>query len=781
MANEHVTKKRVITSNEVELLYAKSKVYIHPSKSKKDNLPGYLTLSRGGSVTNTNRDILLSFTPENQLNAEDSKVYQSVDIDDDLVNELSALKIGDNNKYTSNPQKQLKIVGKPSVSVLSGYSFSEPLSFIYSIQVRKPSLGFWYGSIIIHTKDGEKLPILFFHDDESESTQKHQKTLNQRFETFGEDGEVFWGGKEFMNILSKFINVEKSTIEPSVFLINPESSDLRNFSPFNKKQEPPKNAIENFKLPDINKFITNAKWKVLETVATFSARTKNQVVDIVEENAPPAFKSLIGKPEVKKISDEFDSARVYLAKWAAQVKEESEQAQKKFQIDDELYNRINNELGINSTNANILTPEEISLTSRRKKISKIEWEGFFDYSGRLSITSDEVKSRIFHGGLEDSIRTEAWLFLLDVFPWDSSREERETLRKSYESAYEEYKLKWVNDEEKRETDFWRDQKHRIEKDINRTDRQLLIFQNVKTHTKVPAQSGIERRAEGELNINEQSNDNGPSTDSEPETPDEDEDEDDFDVANIKNPHLFKMREILLTYNEYNVNLGYVQGMTDLLSPLYVKFQDESLTFWAFSKFMDRMERNFVRDQSGMKKQMLTLNELVSFMLPNLFKHLERCESTDLFFFFRMLLVWFKREFEWELVMSLWEILWTDIYSGQFHLFFALAVLSDNERIIKQNLQRFDEVLKYMNDLSMKMNLDDLLVRSELLFLRFRRIVDIIDRENSTRRLTEDVYSNEQGDAENNQIIKISPDLRELLSKKYPAQKEVERPEGVGGG
>lgn len=743
-------KKRILLSSEVELLYAKSKVYLHPTTSKKDNIVGYLTLSRGNNATNN--DILLSFTPESQLSTEELKIYAEVDVDD-LLMDLAALLLSGSTSSNSASIKPLRAVSKPPVSVLSSYSFSLPLSYIYSIQVRKPSVGWWFGSIIIHSRAGEKLPIVFFHDDESPSTIKHQKIRNQRFDPFNENGDVLWGGLEFINVLSKFANVEKSALEPSVILINPDSSDLRNFSPFGGQNKDKKNevAAEPFKLPDVNKFLANAKWKVLETVATFSTKARTQVLDIVEEHAPPQIKQIIKKPEIQRISEEFDSARVYLAKWAAQVKEEAEESQRKFMLDDEIYNKINKEIGSNE----ILTEEEINTTSRRKVVSKVEWESFFDHSGRLCVTVNEVKSRIFHGGLEDSIRGEAWLFLLDVYSWDSSKEDREALKKSYETAYDELKLKWISDEDKRNEEFWKDQKHRIEKDINRTDRHLPIFQKKK-------------------NIVVQSIDSvaGPSTrESSPETPDED-DEDNFDVSDIRNPHLFRMREILLTYNEYNVNLGYVQGMTDLLSPLYVKFQDESLTFWAFSKFMDRMERNFVRDQSGMKQQMLTLNELVQFMLPDLFKHLDKCESTDLFFFFRMLLVWFKRELDWEDVMKLWEILWTDVYSGQYLLFIALAVLSDNERIIRQNLTRFDEVLKYMNDLSMNLNLDHILIRSELLFLRFRRMIDIIDRENSIKNPS----STSSGDK-----IKISPELRGLLSRDFVVQKEVERPEGVGGG
>lgn len=759
--NKQTTRKKSISSSEVELLYVKSKAYLHPTTSKKDNVPGFVSLSRGANAAN--RDILVSFIAENQLSSEELKVYESVDIGD-LQLDLEALKLGGDRSNSKTTKHGLNVVPKPPVSSTFGFCFSVPISFLYSIQIRNPSSGWWFGSMIINTQDGEKLPIVFFHDDESPSTMKNQKVRNQRFDPFGDNGEIYWGGQDFMNTLGKFADVQKSSVETSVYLVNPESNDLRNFAPFKepKAKKAEKANTEPFKLPDVNKFITNAKWKVLETVATFTAKTRNQVLDIVDENAPMPIKQILNKPEMQRIGNEFDSAKVYLAKWAAQVKEEAEEAQKKYQLDDEVYNKINRELGVGSNSKEILTDEEVYKTSRRKAISKVEWEGFFDFSGRLIVTADEVKDRIFHGGLEKSVRREAWLFLLDVYPWDSSKEERDALRNSYETSYEEIKLKWVGDEAKRNTEFWIDQKHRIEKDINRTDRNMPIFQNKKT---APKTSSIA---------------DGPSTtrESSPETPDEVEPEDDeFDLSNITNPHLFKMREILLSYNEHNVNLGYVQGMTDLLSPLYVTFQDESLTFWAFTNFMKRMERNFLRDQSGMKKQMLTLNELVQFMLPDLFKHLDKCESTDLYFFFRMLLVWFKREFEWSNVLTLWEILWTDYYSSQFHLFFALAVLSDNERIIRQNLGRFDEVLKYMNDLSMNMNLNHLLIRAELLFLRFNRMIAIIDRENSLKKVNnEELYNDTQSS-----IIKISPDLRALLSKQVVIQKEIDRPEGAGGG
>ena len=49
-----------------------------------------------------------------------------------------------------------------------------------------------------------------------------------------------------------------------------------------------------------------------------------------------------------------------------------------------------------------------------------------------------------------------------------------------------------------------------------------------------------------------------------------------------------MKDMLRTYNEYNKELGYVQGMSDLMAPIYAVLQDDAIAFWGFVRFMDRM-------------------------------------------------------------------------------------------------------------------------------------------------------------------------------------------------
>src|SRR5579862_7150594 len=140
--------------------------------------------------------------------------------------------------------------------------------------------------------------------------------------------------------------------------------------------------------------------------------------------------------------------------------------------------------------------------------------------------------------------------------------------------------------------------------------------------------------------------------------------------------------------------GYVQGMSDLLSVVYAIMQDDSDAFWCFCGFMDRMvsdflykltkKYNFLLDQTGMRRQLVTLKQLTQLMIPKLYAHLEKSGSDEFFFLFRQLLVWFKREFSWEDVCTLWEVLWTDYLSGQFHLFVALAILDKHKEVIIGN-------------------------------------------------------------------------------------------------
>ncbi|KIX10380.1 uncharacterized protein Z518_01462 [Rhinocladiella mackenziei CBS 650.93] len=726
------------TTKGVKLLFSKSKVYVHPTPSAKDNIPGFIALVQqkpsplssderptSSDSTNTKANAssyLLAWVPESSLTQDDLSTYVKVDMKD-----------------SESPPKQTYLVPPLPLattfdeSTVGPYAFSFPLSSIYSIHVRPPSLGWWYGSIVVNTRTGASLPALFFHDSECESTiLQKKKRARESFDPFDETGDLFWGGDEVLRWLKRYVTVERSTAEPSIYLINPSEEDRLGFGQGRKSmegRERRKSIASDAKKPGqkkppgpgmdpLTKALKETRWRILEQlskVTTFTRRTAEDLAN--NKSIPPQVRRLIQNPEVQTLQDEFDSAKLYLARWAMSIAEqgERERRQRIWTAKDVLESEETSvgDFEILDMEAGRMTMSD----SKRRPVDMKEWKSYFDSIGKLQVTVDEVKERIFHGGLdpEDGVRKEAWPFLLGVYEWDSTEEERHSFMNSKRDEYIQLKGAWWDkmiegEASPEQEEWWKEQKVRIEKDVHRTDRHIPLFAGEDIPNPDPASPFYSP--------------NGPGT----------------------NVHMEQLKDMLLTYLEYDTppsstpryqtrnlhpqNLGYVQGMSDLLSPLYAVFQDDAVAFWAFVAFMRRMSRNFVRSQSGMRAQLNTLDQLVQILDPKLYLHLQSADSTNFFFFFRMLLVWYKREFEWSDTLRLWESLWTDYYSSQFHLFIAMAILEKHRDVIMDHLKHFDEILKYINELSGTIELQEILFRAEGLFRRFEKTVEAVDRRNS---------------------------------------------------
>lgn len=76
---------------------------------------------------------------------------------------------------------------------------------------------------------------------------------------------------------------------------------------------------------------------------------------------------------------------------------------------------------------------------------------------------------------------------------------------------------------------------------------------------------------------------------------------------------------------------------------------------------------------------------------------DKVDGLNLFFCFRWILITFKREFGFDDVLRLWEVLWTDYYSTQFVLFVALAVIESHRDIILRYLVEVCLSLLHMNN------------------------------------------------------------------------------------
>uniref|UniRef100_A0A8C7N6I2 TBC1 domain family member 15 n=1 Tax=Oncorhynchus kisutch TaxID=8019 RepID=A0A8C7N6I2_ONCKI len=179
----------------------------------------------------------------------------------------------------------------------------------------------------------------------------------------------------------------------------------------------------------------------------------------------------------------------------------------------------------------------LPVVRRREPVGAEEWNTNMDPEGRMRNIS-HLKQTIFKGGLCHVLRKEGWKFLLGYFPWESTLEERRSLTRRKTDEYFRMKLQWksVSEEQEKHNSMFRDHRSLIEKDVNRTDRTNTFY-------------------EGQ-----------------------------------DNPGLILLHDVLMTYCMYDFDLGYVQGMSDLLSPILYVMEDEVDAFWCFVSFMDQMVR-----------------------------------------------------------------------------------------------------------------------------------------------------------------------------------------------
>ncbi|TMS01083.1 TBC1 domain family member 15 [Larimichthys crocea] len=304
--------------------------------------------------------------------------------------------------------------------------------------------------------------------------------------------------------------------------------------------------------------------------------------------------------------------------------------------------------------------------ARREPLSAEDWTRHQDGEGRM-INIPQLKQVIFKGGLCHAVRKDAWKFLLGYFPWDSTLEERKVLQRTKTDEYFRMKLQWksVSEEQEKRNSRLRDYRSLIEKDVNRTDRTNRFYEG------------------------------------------------------IDNPGLVLLHDILMTYCMYDFDLGYVQGMSDLLSPILYVMENEVEAFWCFVSFMDQMHHNFEEQMQGMKTQLIQLSTLLRLLDSAFWNYLESQDSGYLYFCFRWLLIRFKRELSFQDVLRLWEVMWTGLPCENFHLLVCCAILDSEKQKIMEENYGFNEILKHINELSMKLNIEEILQKAEGISVQIR--------------------------------------------------------------
>uniref|UniRef100_A0A8C2WN00 Small G protein signaling modulator 1 n=1 Tax=Cyclopterus lumpus TaxID=8103 RepID=A0A8C2WN00_CYCLU len=194
----------------------------------------------------------------------------------------------------------------------------------------------------------------------------------------------------------------------------------------------------------------------------------------------------------------------------------------------------------------------------------------------------------------------------------------------------------------------------------------------------------------------------------------------FTPANLE-----KLRNIMCSYIWRHLDIGYVQGMCDLLAPLLVILDDEAMAFSCFTELMKRMNHNFPHG-GAMDTHFANMRSLIQILDSEVFELMhQNGDYTHFYFCYRWFLLDFKREFVYDDVFAVWETIWAAkcVSSSHFVLFIALALVEIYRDIILENNMDFTDIIKFFNEMAEHHNLKQILTVARDLLCKVQMLIE----------------------------------------------------------
>ncbi|XP_061585112.1 small G protein signaling modulator 1 isoform X2 [Cololabis saira] len=194
----------------------------------------------------------------------------------------------------------------------------------------------------------------------------------------------------------------------------------------------------------------------------------------------------------------------------------------------------------------------------------------------------------------------------------------------------------------------------------------------------------------------------------------------FTPANLE-----KLHNIMCSYIWKHLDIGYVQGMCDLLAPLLVILDDEAMAFSCFTELMKRMNQNFPHG-GAMDTHFANMRSLIQILDSELFELMhQNGDYTHFYFCYRWFLLDFKRELVYDDVFAVWETIWAAkcVSSGHFVLFIALALVEMYRDIILENNMDFTDIIKFFNEMAEHHNMKQILTLARDLVSKVQMLIE----------------------------------------------------------
>nr|XP_013189572.1 unnamed protein product [Amyelois transitella] len=190
-------------------------------------------------------------------------------------------------------------------------------------------------------------------------------------------------------------------------------------------------------------------------------------------------------------------------------------------------------------------------------------------------------------------------------------------------------------------------------------------------------------------------------------------------------NLDKLRNIMCTYVWEHLDIGYMQGMCDLVAPLLVMMKEEAVAHALFSRLMERATDNFPSGQA-MDAHFADMRSLIQILDCELYELMHaHGDYTHFYFCYRWFLLDFKRELLYQDVFAAWELIWAARHVASEHmvLFIALALLETYRDVILANTMDFTDIIKFFNEMAERHDASAVLSLARDLVLQVQTLIE----------------------------------------------------------
>lgn len=182
-------------------------------------------------------------------------------------------------------------------------------------------------------------------------------------------------------------------------------------------------------------------------------------------------------------------------------------------------------------------------------------------------------------------------------------------------------------------------------------------------------------------------------------------------------HADVIARLLFYYSNYYPDVYYIQGMNEIIAPIYYCYTSDKLyfskteididieadTFWSFFELMEQLRHVFIRDEdnnsNGVTAKANNLSKMLEIIDKELSLYLASIKVQFSFFSFRWFILLFAQDFTLDNVMKLWDLFFIQTNKYYFVYYFAIALIElkrdkliDNALIdILTELQNFSDI------------------------------------------------------------------------------------------